>query len=109
MSSERIVAGASDEGVEAIRALAGHLKALVGVQDVHGCTVAQVRRECAERQLDFQIAWQRIDSVRYLRARRERDNQTCDGGNDLHRFHLNSPQPGCPLPVVIRLRKLPLM
>src|SRR5207248_1702602 len=46
---ERVVPGSSNKCVESIRALAGHLEALVRIQDIYGWTVPEMRWEGAER------------------------------------------------------------
>ena len=46
---ERVVSGSSNKRLESIRALAGDLKSLVGIQDIYGCILPEVWREGAER------------------------------------------------------------
>src|SRR6266852_4972871 len=67
-AAKRIVAGSSDQSVETICPLASHFKALFRVQYIYGRIVSEVRRECAERQLNFQISRQRLDLIGPLRG-----------------------------------------
>jgi hypothetical protein len=59
--SHRIIAGASDERVEAVRAFAGDFKPLVSIEDIDGRVVPQVCWQRAERELNLEIARQGLD------------------------------------------------
>jgi hypothetical protein len=60
-TSHRIIAGASHERVEAVRTLAGDFKTFVRIEDIDGGVISQVRGERAERELNFEVVWQRLD------------------------------------------------
>src|SRR5262249_52171057 len=60
---EGVVTRSSDKSMESVRTLAGDFKAFVGIQDIYGRIIPQVRWQGAECQLNLQISWQGRESI----------------------------------------------